>query len=236
MEVEYMGNKANAKYKFQKNYVMDNVAVYELSFMQEKPEAYKGAELLFRVNNDAVSEEILNESKEAIEYLKDKYKKVLKETNVEKEYAKTFLKNGIAMCCDVTPKEKDGQILLDVSMKYINFNPWAEENLADNKVLNGEPKTLQLSGGFVQGSINRVNLDLFPQYSLEVKDINVKDYKKEFAEKFDSELDKLYDKEDKLMESLVTKDYHNYDLDNVFIFRNICNTVGTEIENEYKKQ
>ena len=199
--IKYMGSSSwyEKEIKNITRYEVSNpMAVMELLEYNTDAKGYKGNELLFRINtDDDTSPNVIKESKRTINYLEKKFKSALEASKAEHYFSESFVKNGIAMCMDVTPKEKDGDTVLDISLKYITVNPLCAEDLKDNKVCNGVPKDMLLSTDDFESDVKSVHIGYFPQTKFEMKNISIKEFGKSFTEKFMPAMDK-YQKESDL--------------------------------------
>ena len=195
--IKYMGDASLREKEFKEinRYEISNpMAVSEIIEYNKYPEIYKGNELLFRINiDDNTSLKVIKNSKKTIDYLEKKFKSALEASRAEHYFSDSFIKNGIAICMDVTPKDKNGETVLDISLKYITFNPWCAENLADNKVCNGRPKDMLLSADDFESDLQEVHIGYFPQTKFEMNDISIKDFGKSFTEKFMKSMKKFRD-------------------------------------------
>ena len=187
--IKYMGDDPQAEYNFKKHWQDDGMALYELSFMNAyrdkdpNTKAYKGSELIFRVND--CSDELFKKSEKALDFLENVYHDAIKEFNVAKYCTDSLIRSSMAMCCDVTPKEKDGKAVLDVSFKYINVNPYCPEELSENKTINGIPKSFEDKGnGFFQSPVKEFHIGYFPQCSLKLENLEVDNFKKNFINEY----------------------------------------------------
>lgn len=187
--IKYMGDDPKAKYRFEKSGENDKLALYELSYMNAyrdkdpNTKAYKGSELIFRIND--CSDKVLKKSEKAIDFLENLYHKAIQELNISKHCTDSLIRSSMSMCCDVTPKEKDGKTLLDVSFKYINVNPYCPEELSANSLINGTPNMFRDSGnGFFQAPVKEFYIGYFPQCSLDLRDLDVNNFKQSFIKEY----------------------------------------------------
>ena len=187
--IKYMGNESEGKYKYNKgDFESDNLAVYELMNMNDNRDkglkGYKGAELLFRVHE--CSDALYKELKPSLNVLEKAFKTGIESCNISKNNEDVLIRNGVAMCCEVLPKVKDGRPYMDVFLRYINFNPWVKDNLFDNEVCNGRPKDLELSGGIMDLPPTHVHIGYFPHCSLNLTNIDVRNFHESFVKTFKS--------------------------------------------------
>ena len=187
--IKYMGDDPKAKYKYDKGpFESDNLALYELMHMNLSRDkglrGYMGAELLFRVHG--CSDSLYKELKPSLDVLEKAFKVGLDSCGVSKNNEDELVRNGVAMCCEVTPQIREGKPRMDIFIRYINFNPWANDNLFDNKICNGRPKTLELSGGIMDLPPTPVHIGYFPHCSLNLIDVDVRNFHESFVEKFKS--------------------------------------------------
>ena len=185
--IKYMGEDPKATYSFKHHKECDDTfAAFELSHMNwhrdNNTHGYKGAELLFRVHD--CSDALYKELSPSLTILEKAFKNGLDTCNISKNNTDILIRNGVSMCCDVTPKIKDGKPYMDISFRYINFNPWAEEELKYNELCNGRPKNMRMSGGFIQAPVPNFHMGYFPQTALDLENVNPRKFNESFTEKF----------------------------------------------------
>lgn len=187
--IKYMGDDPHADFEWKKHWMDDKMALWELAYMNAyrdkdpNTKAYKGCELIFRVND--CPENLYNQSKEALDCLEGAFHSALREYKIAKYCTDALIRSSMSMCCDVTPKEKDGKPVLDISFGYLNFNPYCPEKLSDNTVLDGTPKGFMDSGnGLFASPVEFFHVGYFPKCSLDLQDVDVKNFKQSFVKEY----------------------------------------------------
>ena len=240
--ITYMGDLSDAQYDFpEKQMPIDNVSAYEMSYYNIAPEKYKGAELICRVNvDDFCPLDLLHKTDKAIEYVEQKYKEALKDRNIENEFSEMFIRSGISMCMDITPHWKDEKPTIDISLKYINFNPWTRENLSENRVFNGIPKTISLSGGFIESPKKEFHIGYFPKCEFTIDNLDTTDFRKSFVKSFDKAFRKFRTAaENDFIErgdtKLVPENMEDGNI-SMYLIVDVVSTMGRFINREYTEE